>query len=208
MVALKRCGTERKRTKPQTFGAHLPLAGLNLPCGTVGATDHLRQGHSEGFCLKCVLPRKDQVVQHNSKSGVIMSSTALALQTVTRHQAGNYTCIASNVEGDGESNTVDLKLLRHIVTCQVGYVVHTPAYKLKVTTSANYADRAAHNNNTLPLANKLNPQDVNRKKLGMKLCTKLPPSVINLPSSSLPLRHTQNSISIALYQYYVQAAWQ
>lgn len=50
-------------------------------------------------------------MQHNSKTGVIMSSTALALQAVTRHQAGNYTCIASNVEGDGESNTVDLKVM-------------------------------------------------------------------------------------------------
>uniref|UniRef100_A0A182MMN8 Ig-like domain-containing protein n=1 Tax=Anopheles culicifacies TaxID=139723 RepID=A0A182MMN8_9DIPT len=57
----------------------------------------------------------DQVVQHNSKSGVIMSSTALALQTVTRHQAGNYTCIASNVEGDGESNTVNLKVIHSFV---------------------------------------------------------------------------------------------
>ncbi|KAL1402104.1 hypothetical protein pipiens_006234, partial [Culex pipiens pipiens] len=54
---------------------------------------------------------QDQVVQHNSKTGVIMSSTALALQAVTRHQAGNYTCIASNVEGDGASNTVDLKVM-------------------------------------------------------------------------------------------------
>uniref|UniRef100_A0A182TXF2 Ig-like domain-containing protein n=1 Tax=Anopheles melas TaxID=34690 RepID=A0A182TXF2_9DIPT len=64
--------------------------------------------------------RLDQVVQHNSKSGVIMSSTALALQTVTRHQAGNYTCIASNVEGDGESNTVDLKVM-----CKCSYVENT-----------------------------------------------------------------------------------
>ena len=55
MVALKRCDTERKHMKPQTFGAyHLPgWAKLAL-----GATDHLRQGHSEGFCLKCALPRK------------------------------------------------------------------------------------------------------------------------------------------------------
>lgn len=40
-----------------------------------------------------------------------MSSGDLALQGVTRHQAGNYTCIASNVEGDGESNTVELKVM-------------------------------------------------------------------------------------------------
>lgn len=52
-----------------------------------------------------------QTVQHNQKAGVIMSSGDLALQGVTRHQAGNYTCIASNVEGDGESNTVELKVM-------------------------------------------------------------------------------------------------
>lgn len=40
-----------------------------------------------------------------------MSTGDLALQGITRHQAGNYTCIASNVEGDGESNTVELKVM-------------------------------------------------------------------------------------------------
>lgn len=48
---------------------------------------------------------------HNTKSGIIMSSGNLALQGVTRYQAGNYTCIASNVEGDGESNIVELKVM-------------------------------------------------------------------------------------------------
>lgn len=50
-------------------------------------------------------------MQHNSKAGVIMNSGDLALQGVTRHQAGNYTCVASNVEGDGESNTVELRVM-------------------------------------------------------------------------------------------------
>lgn len=40
-----------------------------------------------------------------------MSSGDLALQGVTRHQAGNYTCTASNVEGDGDSNIVELKVM-------------------------------------------------------------------------------------------------
>lgn len=48
---------------------------------------------------------------HNPKGGIIVSSGDLALQGITRHQAGNYTCIASNVEGDGESNTVELRVM-------------------------------------------------------------------------------------------------
>lgn len=52
-----------------------------------------------------------QTVQHNQRIGIIVSSGDLALQNVTRHHAGNYTCIASNVEGDGESNTVELKIM-------------------------------------------------------------------------------------------------
>lgn len=48
---------------------------------------------------------------HNPKGGVIVSSGDLALQGITRHQAGNYTCIASNVEGDGKSNTVELRVM-------------------------------------------------------------------------------------------------
>lgn len=48
---------------------------------------------------------------HNPKAGVIVSSGDLALQGITRHQAGNYTCVASNVEGDGESNIVELRVM-------------------------------------------------------------------------------------------------
>jgi hypothetical protein len=49
-------------------------------------------------------------IAHNTKR-TIMSSDNLALQTVSRYQAGNYTCVASNVEGDGESNVVELKVM-------------------------------------------------------------------------------------------------
>lgn len=57
------------------------------------------------FCLQ------GQLIQHNPKAGVIVSSGDLALQSVHRSQAGNYSCVASNVEGDGESNTVELKVM-------------------------------------------------------------------------------------------------
>lgn len=55
--------------------------------------------------------KQNQIVQHNPKAGVIASNSDLALQSVQIHQAGNYTCVASNVEGDGESNTLELKVM-------------------------------------------------------------------------------------------------
>lgn len=54
---------------------------------------------------------QNQIIQHNQRAGVIVSSGDLALQGVTRHQAGNYTCTASNVEGDGDSNVVELRVM-------------------------------------------------------------------------------------------------
>jgi hypothetical protein len=53
-------------------------------------------------------------IAHNAK-GTIISSNSLALQAVSRHQAGNYTCVASNVEGDGESNVVELKVMCKLI---------------------------------------------------------------------------------------------
>ncbi|CAO1408851.1 unnamed protein product [Diamesa tonsa] len=67
--------------------------------------------HANPAAYKVVWKHNNLPVAHNTKSGIIMSSGNLALQGVTRYQAGNYTCIASNVEGDGESNIVELKVM-------------------------------------------------------------------------------------------------
>lgn len=63
------------------------------------------------FSISLSLSEQNQLVQHNPKIGVIASSSDLALQSVQVHQAGNFSCVASNVEGDGESNTLELKVM-------------------------------------------------------------------------------------------------
>lgn len=62
-------------------------------------------------CLFSVYRTQGQVIQGNVKNGVIMIQNNLALQSVKRQQAGNYSCFASNVEGDGESNVVRLTVM-------------------------------------------------------------------------------------------------
>lgn len=48
---------------------------------------------------------------HNQRAGVIAGSAHLALQSVSKEQAGKYSCTASNVEGDGKSRAVNLQVI-------------------------------------------------------------------------------------------------
>ncbi|KAF6216306.1 hypothetical protein GE061_000646 [Apolygus lucorum] len=66
---------------------------------------------------KVTWKHNNKPLQHNQKGGVILSHKALALQSVKKSQAGNYTCVASNNEGDGESNLVVLKVM-YTPTCR------------------------------------------------------------------------------------------
>ena len=51
------------------------------------------------------------MVRPDHGRGVILSSGSLVLQRVRRRSAGNYTCVASNVEGDTASNPVKLNVM-------------------------------------------------------------------------------------------------
>lgn len=51
------------------------------------------------------------MMSHSQRAGVITTSTHLALQGVSREQAGKYSCTASNVEGDGKSQSVNVQVI-------------------------------------------------------------------------------------------------
>ncbi|KAI4487693.1 hypothetical protein M0802_011920, partial [Mischocyttarus mexicanus] len=63
------------------------------------------------WAYKVVWKHNGNAIQNNAKNGVIVQQYGLALRKVNRFQAGNYTCVASNVEGDGYSNSVELKIM-------------------------------------------------------------------------------------------------
>ncbi|KAK3908506.1 B-cell receptor CD22 [Frankliniella fusca] len=50
-------------------------------------------------------------IQGNTRAGVILITQNLAFQSIQRTQAGNYSCVASNVEGDGTSNIIALNVM-------------------------------------------------------------------------------------------------
>ena len=54
---------------------------------------------------------QDIMVVHDKSHGIIISGSSLVLQSVTRKQAGNYSCVASNIEGDTQSNSLKLKVM-------------------------------------------------------------------------------------------------
>lgn len=53
---------------------------------------------------------KGKFLYNNAGAGIIVANQSLVLQNVTRARSGIYTCIGSNEEGDGESNTVQLDI--------------------------------------------------------------------------------------------------
>ncbi|XP_042888534.1 nephrin-like [Penaeus japonicus] len=60
-------------------------------------------------------------LQHNITSGIIVSNQSLVLQRVTRRHAGDYSCTASNIEGDGISNLIKLDI-KYAPVCAPGQV--------------------------------------------------------------------------------------
>lgn len=49
-------------------------------------------------------------IQQNLKNEIRVNGKSLILRNVKKESVGNYSCVASNVEGDKESNLVELRV--------------------------------------------------------------------------------------------------
>ncbi|XP_034941315.1 nephrin-like isoform X2 [Chelonus insularis] len=96
------------------------LPTIRLELGSKMNPDDIEEGDDVYFeckvranpeAYKVIWKHNEVEIHNNAKKGVIVQQYSLALRKVNRFQAGNYTCIASNVEGDGHSNTVELKIM-------------------------------------------------------------------------------------------------
>ena len=67
--------------------------------------------HASLFSTLHPLCFQGKFVQENVSAGILVGNHTLVLQKVGRNHAGLFTCVASNSEGDGESNpfTLDIR---------------------------------------------------------------------------------------------------
>ncbi|XP_050691431.1 nephrin-like [Eriocheir sinensis] len=62
------------------------------------------------WVYKVVWKHEGTELHHNITAGVIISNQSLVLQRVTRASSGNYYCVGSNIEGDGQSKAIHLRV--------------------------------------------------------------------------------------------------
>ncbi|CAG9563537.1 unnamed protein product [Danaus chrysippus] len=120
------CRAEHSKFNSSTIESNLLLNIFYVPVATMhlGAkinSNDIEEGDDMDFgcevdanppAYKVVWEHNGILLQHSPANGVILTgNTNLALRNVSRHQAGNYTCTASNVEGDGKSLPVQMQVV-------------------------------------------------------------------------------------------------
>ncbi|KAG0729190.1 B-cell receptor CD22 [Chionoecetes opilio] len=111
----------------------------NLQPGSSLNLSNIEEGDDVYFeCSIKANPRVYKVVwrhegvelHHNVTSGVIVSNQSLVLQRVTRNASGNYYCVASNIEGDGQSNPIHLRV-KYAPVCRDLHMTYHGAARLE-----------------------------------------------------------------------------
>ncbi|XP_059469957.1 neuroglian isoform X3 [Neocloeon triangulifer] len=93
---------------------------ITLKMGSTLNADDIKEGDDVYF--ECHIKANPKIYKktwfHNNReivqnvsAGVIISDNSLVLQGVTRFNAGYYTCMATNAEGKGNSNPVELRIM-------------------------------------------------------------------------------------------------
>ncbi|XP_037515885.1 nephrin isoform X1 [Rhipicephalus sanguineus] len=99
---------------------------LNLRLGSKLRHQHIQEGND--VFLECDIRASPWVTEIGwrfegrdlaTSAGIIVSNQSLVLQKVSRRERGRYTCTATNAEGMGESNALNLRV-RFAPTCKPG----------------------------------------------------------------------------------------
>ncbi|XP_014240032.1 nephrin-like [Cimex lectularius] len=105
---------------------HVPVVSLELGSNINGSW--IREGvdvyfecnvKANPWVYKVSWRHNGKVVGNNPSGGTILANQSLVLQSVSRAKAGQYTCVASNQEGDGESNALYLDV-KFVPVCRPG----------------------------------------------------------------------------------------
>ncbi|XP_060860312.1 nephrin-like [Metopolophium dirhodum] len=134
---------------------HVPVVNLELGSNINGSA--IQEGmdvyfecniKSNPWVYRVTWRHNGKLLNNNPAAGTIVSNQSLVLQKVSRSRAGIYTCVGSNQEGDGESNSVPLDI-KFAPVCRPGQetvqgVGRREAAKVLCEVEANPSDNVRY----------------------------------------------------------------
>lgn len=148
---MKKAGADPSKILTRVTIIYVPIVSLEL--GSNLNASSIREGidvyfecniKSNPWVYKVSWRHNGKTLFNNASAGTIVSNQSLVLQSVTRSRAGLYTCVGSNLEGDGESNPVYLDV-KYAPVCKTGQqkvhgVARQEAAKILCELDANPQD--------------------------------------------------------------------